>query len=147
MVAAALTDELADHLQVVYGAAVALVIVVLLTPAVGGMARLLGVVDRPDGRRLNRRIVPRLGGLALFFGIFVPALAFLDLSGETRGLLLGAAVAACAGGRSSAARLRRPRSRSASGSGSIASRSRSSGSTRCPTGSGCRCPCSGSSRS
>jgi len=88
---------LADHLQVVWGALLAASIVVLLTPAVGGMARLLGVVDRPEGRRLNRRTVPRLGGLALFFGIFVPALAFLDLSGETRGLLLGAAVATTVG--------------------------------------------------
>ena len=88
---------LADHLEVIWGAALALVIVVLLTPAVGGMARLLGAVDRPDARRLNRRPVPRLGGLALFFGIFVPALAFLDLGRETRGLLLGAAVATTIG--------------------------------------------------
>src|SRR5216117_3358570 len=97
VLAVSLADELADHLQVVYGAAVALVVVVLLTPAVGGMARMLGVVDRPDGRRLNRRAIPRLGGLALFFGIMVPSLAFLDLSGETRGLLLGAAVATTVG--------------------------------------------------
>jgi UDP-GlcNAc:undecaprenyl-phosphate GlcNAc-1-phosphate transferase len=90
-------DTLADHLEVVWGALLAASIVILLTPAVGGMARLLGVVDRPEGRRLNRRTVPRLGGLALFFGIFVPALAFLNLSGETRGLLLGAAVATTVG--------------------------------------------------
>jgi UDP-GlcNAc:undecaprenyl-phosphate GlcNAc-1-phosphate transferase len=89
---------LADHLEVIWGAILAASIVVLLTPAVGGMARLLGVVDRPEGgRRLNRRTVPRLGGLALFFGIFVPALAFADLSGEMRGLLLGAAVATTVG--------------------------------------------------
>jgi UDP-GlcNAc:undecaprenyl-phosphate GlcNAc-1-phosphate transferase len=88
---------LADHLEVIWGALVAAAIVVLLTPAVGGMARLLGVVDQPGGRRMNRSTVPRLGGLALFFGIFVPALAFLDLSGETRGLLLGAAVATTIG--------------------------------------------------
>src|SRR6476661_6455204 len=88
---------LADHLEVIWGALLAAAIVVLLTPAVGGMARLLGAVDRPEGRRLNRGTVPRLGGLALFFGIFVPALAFLDLSGETRGLLLGAAVAVTVG--------------------------------------------------
>jgi UDP-GlcNAc:undecaprenyl-phosphate/decaprenyl-phosphate GlcNAc-1-phosphate transferase len=88
---------LADHLEIVWGALLAAAIVVLLTPAVGGMARLLGVVDRPEGRRLNRSTVPRLGGLALFFGIFVPALAFIDLSGETRGLLLGAAVATTVG--------------------------------------------------
>src|SRR5204862_6564154 len=86
-----------DHLEVIWGAALALAIVILLTPAVGGMARLLGVVDRPEARRLNRSPVPRLGGIALFFGIFVPALAFLDLGRETRGLLLGAAVATTVG--------------------------------------------------
>src|SRR5256885_3144409 len=88
---------LSDHLEVIWGALLAAAIVVLLTPAVGGMARLLGAVDRPEGRRLNRSTVPRLAGLALFFGIFVPALAFLDLSRETRGLLLGAAVATTLG--------------------------------------------------
>src|SRR5919198_26199 len=86
-----------DHLEVLWGAAAALGIVVLLTPAVGGMARVLGVVDEPGTRRLNRRAVPRLGGLALFFGIFVPALAFLPLGRETKGLLLGGAVATLVG--------------------------------------------------
>jgi UDP-GlcNAc:undecaprenyl-phosphate GlcNAc-1-phosphate transferase len=90
-------DELRANPEVLYGAAVAFVVVVLLTPAVGGMARLLGAVDRPDERRLNRRPIPRLGGLAIFLGIVVPALAFLDLSGETRGVLLGAAVATVVG--------------------------------------------------
>jgi UDP-GlcNAc:undecaprenyl-phosphate GlcNAc-1-phosphate transferase len=90
-------NTLTDNLEIVYGAALALVIVVLLTPAVGGMARMLGVVDRPGMRRLNRSPVPRLGGLALFFGIFVPALAFLPLGRETKGLLLGAAVATLVG--------------------------------------------------
>jgi len=52
--------------------------------------------DEP-GRRPNARAVPRLGGIALFLGIFVPALAFLDLGRETRGLLLGAAVATTVG--------------------------------------------------
>src|SRR2546426_12828454 len=82
---------LADHLEIVWGALLAASIVVLLTPAVGGVARLLGVVDRPEARRLNRRAVPRLGGLALFFGVFVPALAVLHLSRATRGLLPRAA--------------------------------------------------------
>ena len=61
------------------------------------MARLLGVVDKPDARRLNRRPIPRLGGLAIFLGILVPSLAFLDLSGEMRGVILGAAVACVVG--------------------------------------------------
>src|ERR671931_1067308 len=88
---------LADHLEVVWGSLLAASIVVLLTPAVGGMARLLGVVDRPEGRRLNVRPIPRLGGVALFLGIIVPALAFLHFSRETRGILLGAAVATTVG--------------------------------------------------
>ena len=90
-------EQLKATPEVLYGAGIALGIVILLTPAVGGMARLLGVVDRPDTRRLNRRPIPRLGGLAIFLGILVPSLAFLDLSSETRGVLLGAAVATVVG--------------------------------------------------
>ena len=90
-------DELRETPEVLYGAALALLVVVLLTPAVGGMARLLGVVDRPDRRRLNRNPIPRLGGIALFLGVLVPALAFLPIGREIRGLLLGAAVATTVG--------------------------------------------------
>jgi UDP-GlcNAc:undecaprenyl-phosphate/decaprenyl-phosphate GlcNAc-1-phosphate transferase len=90
-------NTLSDNLEVIWGALLALAIVVLLTPTVGRMARMIGAVDRPERRRLNVRPIPRLGGLALFFGIFVPALAFLDLSHEAHGLLLGAAVATLVG--------------------------------------------------
>jgi UDP-GlcNAc:undecaprenyl-phosphate GlcNAc-1-phosphate transferase len=90
-------DQIADHLGVVWGALVAFAVVVLLTPVVGGMARRLGVVDLPGGRRVNQLPVPRLGGLALFLGILVPALAFLHLGNQTRGILLGAAVALIVG--------------------------------------------------
>jgi UDP-GlcNAc:undecaprenyl-phosphate GlcNAc-1-phosphate transferase len=92
-----LPQELRDNPEVLYGAAAALLIVVLLTPAVGGMARILGVVDRPEQRRLNRRPIPRLGGLAIFLGIVVPALAFLRLGDEMRGILIGAGVACVVG--------------------------------------------------
>jgi UDP-GlcNAc:undecaprenyl-phosphate GlcNAc-1-phosphate transferase len=89
--------ELTDNLEVVWGALVACLIVSALTPAVGGMARLLGVVDRAESGRRAPRGVPRLGGLALFLGVFVPALAFLPLGREMRGILLGAAVATTVG--------------------------------------------------
>jgi UDP-GlcNAc:undecaprenyl-phosphate GlcNAc-1-phosphate transferase len=85
--------ELRDHLEVLYGAAVALAIVIVFTPTVAGMARRLGAVDLPDERRVNRIPIPRLGGLAMFFGIIVPSLAFLDLNRRVRGLLAGAAIA------------------------------------------------------
>jgi UDP-GlcNAc:undecaprenyl-phosphate GlcNAc-1-phosphate transferase len=83
--------------EVLYGAGLALAIVLLLTPAVGGMARRLGAVDEPARRRLNALPIPRLGGLALLLGILVPSLAFLPIGREMRGLLLGAAVATTVG--------------------------------------------------
>jgi UDP-GlcNAc:undecaprenyl-phosphate GlcNAc-1-phosphate transferase len=92
-----LLERLRDNPEVLWGALIAFGIVVLLTPAVGGMARLLGVVDDPGGRRVHMRPIPRLGGLAIFLGILVPSLAFLNLSGAMRGILLGAAVACVVG--------------------------------------------------
>ncbi|MGZ4358377.1 MAG: glycosyltransferase family 4 protein [Gaiellaceae bacterium] len=84
--------------HVLYGAGLALVIVLVLTPTIGSLARRIGAVDQPDARRLNVLPIPRLGGLALFFGILVPALAFLDLgSRPLRGILLGAAIATLVG--------------------------------------------------
>ncbi len=83
--------------EVVFGFLVALAIVLALTPAIGSLARRAGIVDEPGERRLNELPIPRLGGIALFFAIFVPALAFLDLSKPLRAILIGAAIATIVG--------------------------------------------------
>jgi UDP-GlcNAc:undecaprenyl-phosphate/decaprenyl-phosphate GlcNAc-1-phosphate transferase len=89
--------QLTDHLEVLYGALAALVIVLLLTPAVGSAARHLRLVERaPEGER-RVDAIPRLGGLAIFLGVIVPAVAFLPLDGPWRGIVLGAAVATTVG--------------------------------------------------
>jgi UDP-GlcNAc:undecaprenyl-phosphate GlcNAc-1-phosphate transferase len=92
-------ETFTEHIDVLWGFLVALAVVLALTPAVGGMARYLGVVDRPgeEKRKIHRRPVPTLGGLALLLGLFVPSLAFLALDGPYRGILLGAAVATAVG--------------------------------------------------
>jgi UDP-GlcNAc:undecaprenyl-phosphate GlcNAc-1-phosphate transferase len=91
-------DRFTDNTDVLWGFLVALAVVLVLTPAVGRVARVLGVVDEPDEkRRVHLRAVPRLGGLAIFLGLFVPALAFLELTPAYRGILLGAALATTVG--------------------------------------------------
>jgi UDP-GlcNAc:undecaprenyl-phosphate GlcNAc-1-phosphate transferase len=91
-------DELRATPEVAWGFLLALGVVLALTPAIGRVGRRLGIVDRPgERRRLNVAPIPRLGGIALFLGIFVPALAFLAVDGPYRGILLGAAIAVTVG--------------------------------------------------
>lgn len=91
-------DTFLDHQDVLWGFLVALAVALVLTPPVGSVARYLGVVDEPgEKRRIHRRPVPLLGGIALFLAIFVPALAFLPLDGPYRGILIGAALATLLG--------------------------------------------------
>jgi len=86
-------DELRDTPEVLYGAGLALLIVLLATPVAGTLARRFDIVRSRDAER----DVPRLGGLALFVGIVAPTLAFVGHTSEMRGLLLGATAATAIG--------------------------------------------------
>lgn len=47
-----------------------------LTPAVAALARRLGFLDRPGGRHVHAAATPRVGGVAVFGGLAIGALAY-----------------------------------------------------------------------
>jgi len=59
----------------------ALALTLVLTPLVREMNRRLGMVDKPDPRRINKVPIPRGGGLAIFFGVCISYSVFLSCWG------------------------------------------------------------------
>ena len=60
----------------------ALVLTLLLTPVVREASRRLGMVDKPDPRRINKVPIPRGGGLAIVVGVLVPYMVFHAVTGR-----------------------------------------------------------------
>lgn len=63
------------------------------TPLVRVLAEKIGAIDVPrDARRMHKKPIPRLGGLAIFFGFLFAILLFGRIDHQTRGILLGAVI-------------------------------------------------------
>ena len=62
--------------------AASLVVTLLLTPIVREIARKVGMVDKPDPRRINKVPIPRGGGFAIVLGVLVPYAAFHFITGR-----------------------------------------------------------------
>jgi UDP-GlcNAc:undecaprenyl-phosphate GlcNAc-1-phosphate transferase len=84
-------------LDAVYAFSAALAVAALLTPPVARLAVRVGAVDEPRDRGLAARATPLLGGLAILAGVLVASAIWLPASGETRGILIGAALIAAVG--------------------------------------------------
>ncbi len=59
-----------------------------LTPLVQRVGMGLGLVDRPDKRKIHSRPTPRIGGVAIFIAGFIGAMPFLHTDPKTQGLLI-----------------------------------------------------------
>ena len=69
---------------------VAAIVAFIATPVVRSLAFKIGAVDVPkDNRRMHNHPIPRMGGLAIFFGFILSALIFVPLSTPVGGMLLG----------------------------------------------------------
>ena len=60
----------------------ALLLTLILTPIVRELNRWLGMVDKPDPRRINTVPIPRGGGLALLLGVSISYSVFLLVTGR-----------------------------------------------------------------
>lgn len=67
----------------------ALGLALLVTPLVKKCAFKLGALDSPDPRKVHKRVMPRLGGLAIYFSFITAVLLTLDITPQVCGLLLG----------------------------------------------------------
>ena len=71
----------------------AAIVAFITTPVVRSLAFRVGAVDVPrDSRRMHNHPIPRMGGLAIFFGFILSALIFVPLDAPLRGMLLGAVI-------------------------------------------------------
>ena len=71
----------------------AMVVALITTPVVKSLAFRVGAVDVPkDNRRLHDHPIPRMGGLAIFFGFLLSVLIYVELTPELTGMLLGGVI-------------------------------------------------------
>ncbi len=84
-----------NELDALYAFFTAAAVTALLTPFTMRLARAVGAVDEPRERGLSDRATPLLGGLAIFAGVLVAALAFLPAGyGSTTEMWHGVLIAA-----------------------------------------------------
>lgn len=71
----------------------AMVVSFIMCPLVKSFAYKIGAIDVPkDSRRMHKKPVPRLGGLAIFLGFMVSILLFVHIDHQMKGILLGAVI-------------------------------------------------------
>ena len=69
-----------------------------MTPPVKKFAEKVGAIDVPkDERRGHDHPIPRMGGLAIFFGFILAVLVFVDMTTPIMGMLVGAVIIAAMG--------------------------------------------------
>jgi UDP-GlcNAc:undecaprenyl-phosphate GlcNAc-1-phosphate transferase len=86
-----------EELRLICIAAIALVVAMVVsfvsTPVVKAFAQKVGAIDVPkDNRRMHKVPIPRLGGLAIFFGFLLAVLIFVKMTPQFKSMLFGAVI-------------------------------------------------------
>ena len=76
---------------------IALIAAYVVTPGVISLAIKTGAMDAPDPRKVHKRPIPRLGGIAIYLAFMAAVLFTVNITTEIMGLLLGGTVIAVVG--------------------------------------------------
>ncbi|NLU50205.1 MAG: undecaprenyl/decaprenyl-phosphate alpha-N-acetylglucosaminyl 1-phosphate transferase [Syntrophomonadaceae bacterium] len=71
------------------GTGLAFLIAYLAVPLAAKLAFRLGAIDEPDSRKVHRKPMPRLGGLAIFAGFMAAVLVLVKVQGPYEGIIIG----------------------------------------------------------
>ncbi len=82
-----------QSLILVFSFIIAFLVAFAATPLVKIFAKKIGAIDVPkDERRIHKEPIPRLGGLAIFYGFIVSVLSFGQIDAGIRGILIGSII-------------------------------------------------------
>ncbi len=85
-----LLDTFPIYIRIIFSFVLSGAICYFSTPLVKAFAYKVGAIDIPkDNRRMHKKPIPRLGGLAMFMGFLISTLIFIPLENEIRGVLFG----------------------------------------------------------
>lgn len=77
---------------------VAFIIAFSSTPIVKSFAQKVGAIDVPnEARRVHDHPIPRMGGLAIFFGFVISVVLFADITKQIQGILIGCVIIVATG--------------------------------------------------
>lgn len=75
----------------------ALAVTLLITPIVKKLAIVIGAVDQPNHRKVHTKLMPRLGGLAIYIGFVVAYFIIAPATDVALGLLIGGSIVVLVG--------------------------------------------------
>ena len=65
---------------------------VLFVPIVGRIANFLGAMDIPNERKVHKKPIPRLGGIAIYAGFLLGYMLFSKQSIQMNAILIGSII-------------------------------------------------------
>lgn len=84
-------------MPMIKGMLIAILVTLIATPFVKKLAIKLGVVDKPDPRKVHKGIIPRMGGIAIYLGFVCAVLCSGYMQGPGVGLVVSASIVVLVG--------------------------------------------------